>query len=378
MAGEPPGAIAPQSNVSTFRDIINPTSLSSASGDPYDNQIGIVVDEAVTYTGGHGQKNDVHGLKSVLDTSWFAAVAERDIDMLLLEEIHVSEPFRNWLAIRLLPDGAKKIEFLGAWHSVYDAKLGQTDLLFVFRDATGRKCACFLEDKIDAFFTNEQAERYRVRRDRSLASKQSDVAVTCLVAPRRYIDSHPADAAIFDLTVSYEEIRDRIGQGIDVRSKYKVRFLQEAIDQNRRGYVPSPNEAVTEFWKSYWHMAIQRAPQLKMKPPTRDKPTSSGFFYFTDCLPKGVKIVHKTRFDAVDLQFSGTDVGHLASRIAHVVEDRMMLVRAKNSAAVRIKVPHVVLTDPFEPQAKAVEQALDAAAQLLIFFEDKSRFLVVR
>jgi hypothetical protein len=109
-----------------------------------------------------------------------------------------------------------------------------------------------------------------------------------------------------------------------------------------------------------------------MKNPAKGRPTASRFFYFTACLPKGVKIVHKTIFDAVDLQFSNTDIRSLEDRISGNLYDRMRIVKAAKSAAIRIKVPHVVLTQPFRPQTEAIEQALDAAAQLLEFFEKNS------
>ncbi|MGK2942382.1 MAG: hypothetical protein ACSLFJ_11990 [Immundisolibacter sp.] len=301
--------------------------------------------------------------------AWVAAVTERDMDILLLEEIHVSEPFRTWLTRCLCPDAGPKVEFVGAWHSLREAKLGETDLLFAFRDSQAKTWACFLEDKIDAVFTDRQAQRYSQHRDRLIASGQCAIAITCLVAPQRYIDTHPEEAAIFDRVMSYEDIRDQIGSQGGIRAEYRARFIQEAIDENRRGYVPNPDEDVTAFWRSYYAMSVEQTPELKMKPPA-SRPASSGFFYFVDCVPKGVEIVHKTRFDAVDLQFARTDVKVLARCLGEdALDPGMAFVQASASAAIRIKVPTVVLSDPFEPHAEAVKVALDSASRLLRFFE---------
>ena len=55
----------------------------------------------------------------------FAALAERDIDFLLLEEFQVNEDFVHWFCGEI---GLLGIEPGGAWHSVFDAE-GETDLL---------------------------------------------------------------------------------------------------------------------------------------------------------------------------------------------------------------------------------------------------------
>jgi hypothetical protein len=307
------------------------------------------------------------------EVSWVAAVTERDMDILILEELHVSEPFRAWLARRLYPD-VEEIEFLGAWHSLREAKLGETDLLFAFKDAEGRTRACFLEDKIDATFSPRQAQRYALRRDRLVAAGKCDVAITCLVAPQSYIDAHPEDVAIFEAAVAYEEIRDQVAAEGTIRARYRANFIREAIEQNRRGYVATPDHDVTAFWRSYYVMCQQRTPELKMKPPGKVKPASASFFQFIDCLPKGVRIVHKIRFDAVDLQVAGTDVRVLAKHIRDDrLEEGMGFLQTQKSASIRIKVPHIVLADPFGPQADAVAQALDTAARLLRFYEQHAQ-----
>lgn len=57
--------------------------------------------------------------------SYLVTVAERDIDLLLMEEFHVSVPFVTWFCEQL---GILGASFFGAWHSVSDAD-GETDLL---------------------------------------------------------------------------------------------------------------------------------------------------------------------------------------------------------------------------------------------------------
>jgi hypothetical protein len=68
------------------------------------------------------------------ETNILEAITERDIDLLVLEEIHVSVAFRKWLATAVFGADAQVAEFINAWHSVSDAAFGESDLVLLFRD----------------------------------------------------------------------------------------------------------------------------------------------------------------------------------------------------------------------------------------------------
>src|SRR5271165_2380191 len=91
-----------------------------------------------------------------------ASVAERDLDFLLVEELSVNGEFCDWITSRLYgkPVFASSI---GAWHSVSDAALGETDVLYMFRSDDDGRFAILIENKIDAGAQPKQAERYRQR-----------------------------------------------------------------------------------------------------------------------------------------------------------------------------------------------------------------------
>lgn len=61
-------------------------------------------------------------------------VSERDIDLLLLEELMVSRPFSSWLALRSGLDLSPCAELVGAWHSVTHPTLGESDLIAVWAE----------------------------------------------------------------------------------------------------------------------------------------------------------------------------------------------------------------------------------------------------
>src|SRR5262245_12113083 len=87
-----------------------------------------------------------------------ACVRERDVDLLLLEELCVDDAFRRWFAERALGAGANAAAgaFRGAWQSVSEAGLGESDLVVDFDGPDGRGLRLLVENKIDAPFQPDQ------------------------------------------------------------------------------------------------------------------------------------------------------------------------------------------------------------------------------
>jgi hypothetical protein len=81
--------------------------------------------------------------------------------------------------------------------------------------------------------------------------------------------------------------------------------LDEAIEQNRRGYSPVAEDDVTQFWLSYWKVANEQYPALEMPCPGI-KPANSDWPDFRPSeLGKGLNIVHKMAQGYVVLQVRG-------------------------------------------------------------------------
>jgi hypothetical protein len=83
------------------------------------------------------------------DTPPIEAIIERDIDLLLLEEMHASRDFVDWLISRTFDSNERCSEFISARHSVSNEG-GESDLILVFRDMSGGTCGLLLEDKLNA------------------------------------------------------------------------------------------------------------------------------------------------------------------------------------------------------------------------------------
>jgi hypothetical protein len=129
----------------------------------------------------------------------FEALAERDIDFLLLEEFQVNGEFVAWFCgeIDLL-----NVAQDGAWHSVFDAD-GETDLLLrVFQGP--QRIGVLIENKVAAAEQPEQAERYRFRGCRMVEQGKLAAFKTVLCAPETYLAARPKNG--YDYTVAYEKI----------------------------------------------------------------------------------------------------------------------------------------------------------------------------
>lgn len=94
-----------------------------------------------------------------MDLNFIASVAERDIDFLLLEELSVSVEFQEWLASRVFNEVIYAAK-IGAWHSVSESGLGESDLIFIFSGIDGQRNAVLIENKVDAVPQRKQGLRY--------------------------------------------------------------------------------------------------------------------------------------------------------------------------------------------------------------------------
>jgi len=120
------------------------------------------------------------------ELKFVASVAERDLDFVLVEELSVNDEFCDWFTSRLYrePVFASSI---GAWHSVSDASLGETDVLYMFKSDEDGRIAVLIENKIDAGAQPTQAARYQQRGEKGKQAKDWDDFMTCLVAPSQYL-----------------------------------------------------------------------------------------------------------------------------------------------------------------------------------------------
>ena len=112
------------------------------------------------------------------------AVSERDVDLLILEEMSVN---RTFIEAFLAEIGLDELQQWKVFHSVTDSALGETDLLVRLVLGGGRTRAVLIENKIDAIAQPEQANRYKLRGEAGIENGDWGSFSTCIMAPERYL-----------------------------------------------------------------------------------------------------------------------------------------------------------------------------------------------
>lgn len=293
------------------------------------------------------------------------SVYERDVDLLLVEEFLTSGPFLSWWLETVKQELWDSCRLVGAWHSVAHTKLGETDILVLFEDSAMRTSALLIENKIDAPAQPEQGPRYRQRGMAGIEDGSWQRFCTCLVAPDPYLAAS-SDAASYDKRVSYENLREWLLKQGSPRHLYRASVIAQAIEENRRGYVPPTDEQVTKFFRAYWECASREFPELSIGEP-RARPAGSNWVGFQPSgLAKGRRIWHKMDIGRVDLQIEGAaaSVGRLRAKYASHLASDTTIEEAGKSAAIRIPVPRLDMLAPFEEQIDDARTGMRAAYRL--------------
>ena len=305
--------------------------------------------------------------RNLPDIQPLEAVVERDIDLLLIEELNVDSNFRSWFYGLVWGTGNHDLTFLGAWHSLTHPDYGESDVVVLVEEEEDHKLAILIEDKIDAITQPNQAGRYRLRGDAGIENEWWHQYRTCIVAPQAFLDSN-AEATLYDVRVSYESVKQWfIEKPTAHRAKYKARLIEEAIEQNRRGYRGVPHGGVTQFWFEYWQLATEEFSGLQMKNPGV-KPAGADWARFNPIELKNASVIlHKLEDGAVDLTILrvGADIERLKRLNKSLLVDGVSMLTTGESAAIRIVVPQLNRFDEFAPQLDKARSGLLAVSKLI-------------
>jgi hypothetical protein len=310
----------------------------------------------------------------MLEINFLESVTERDVDLLILEELSVSEEFRKMFSTLVFGETVYKTS-IGAWHSISSDYLGESDLLFIFRAINGSETAILIENKIDALPMPEQGGRYRQRGEAGIKNGLWESFKTCIIAPKKYLGS-VKDSGSYDSNISYEEIHSYFASKgkNDSRAAYKADVLLEGIEKNRRGYQPIENERVTAFVKQYFEYANEKHPELKMQEPKSRQAGSSWIDFYSDVLPPGreVTLAHQLTNGEVKLLFKekANDLETIRIKYQDSFSGRMSIKKAGQSAAILMKVAKISpLKKNFDEVKGIIDSALDCLSQLSILYE---------
>lgn len=320
----------------------------------------------------------------------FSYVSERDIDHLLVEELRASRPFLRVVLEAAV--GLKQTRKLldadevpvDVNHSVSTAGTGagETDIeIRVGRESDGRwSTVVLLENKVDAQFQPEQAERYALRASGKVESGEAAASATLLTAPADYLAS-ASSAEIFDAVLSYEALRIWFlaraltpDAELARRFSHRAEVIEQAIEKSRRGYTytPTPSAEASAFALAYWQLASAEYPQLDLVKPDPVRSAGSKWFYFGRRLQRDSRIprpkfLHKTTgVERVDITLTqwAPRVAAVAQATTHLLPPEMEVKDAGSSLAFSVRVPPVDITKPFDQQIDAIRESLSTAVRL--------------
>lgn len=288
------------------------------------------------------------------------SIQERDIDLLLMEELNVNNAFADWIIKKLeLPSPST---FEGAWHSISEFGLGETDLLLSYTSHQ-KLIYVLIENKLDASFQDQQHFRYTERARRYEAAGDCDVAVVVLVAPTAYC----ANQNEFSLFLTYEDIATWFASSGDVRSKYKSEVIELAVAKSRRGYTAINSELVQTFWYKYWKLKREMLPEFQMKEPLIVPYNSDWTILSVDELPM-VKFYHKWKQGNVDATFYGLAEDRI-EQLEEQCSEPFEVVRHTSGFSLRLRTAVVNRLESFEEQRENVIEGLNCMRELRAYLK---------
>ena len=248
---------------------------------------------------------------------------------------------------------------------------GESDLEVTIDIGKPYRLRLLIENKVNASLQPMQAERYKARGTTYVEQGHCHECWSVLAAPQRYFGLDNSNKG-FDAPISYEEIKEWFDEHeqLGARAKYKSALLQAGIQKGVYGYHAIPDDAVSVFWKKYWIVAQEHAPELEMVEPLV-KPSGASFVEFhPQTFPKYVTLLHKLSHGNADIQFSGFGkrVAELRQKYDAFTESDMFFAPANKSGVIRIKVPPLNAARSFEDQEKEVLQGLLTVKRLHSWF----------
>jgi len=191
---------------------------------------------------------------------------ERDIDLLLVEELYASLNFTDWMCRQV---GLMKP--IASWDVKHSKRRTRSrreiDIFLEIDHSDGTRSAILIENKLDAMEQPDQAESYR--EELAILADNYERSAMLIVCPAGYAAQHHHFTAKFDATVTYETIRDHLrlladesGHEAVLRCGFRADILDQAVNKYRRGYTPIPDRVVGDFNKLYVSLLAAAAPSI--------------------------------------------------------------------------------------------------------------------
>jgi hypothetical protein len=303
-----------------------------------------------------------------LDICGINKFVERDVDMLLAEELRVNAAFGKWVMDKF--DASAELVFPAAHINVSVAEEGsEADVVATFTTTSNLNHRLFVENKIDAILMPEQLERYVRRaegdRRRQLVSGFSILFFT----PAAYLETKLPTGV---KQISFEEAARALASQGDLRSQYRASLLMRALPIRtpaaRDAHVSATDPYIKEWWDRVYAMLDLEFPGFFIH-KTR-YPRSVYFAPATAGQGSYLRLDFKGHKGEVDLAFKNIPFAALAKHVSNLDGLPGQIVANGKSSAIQIAgLAPFIIADGFEVIQTRVFAAYKAAHSLLSFWQ---------
>lgn len=292
---------------------------------------------------------------------------ERDIDMLLAEELRVNAKFVERILTRFGLVGLVRVPAAHTNVSVVEDG-SEADVVATFVTNSGGHHRLFIENKIDAMLMPEQLERY-IRRGEGEVRRGIVSAFSVLFFTPSIYQSVELPHGVRQL--SFEDAAAMLNESSDLRSQYRASLLLRAIPLRtpveRDAHVAASDPYIKEWWNAVYAMLEREYP---------------GFFRHKTKYPRSVYFAPETAGQAsylrvdfkghkgeVDLAFKNIPIASLRSVVASLPAHPGHIVANDRSSAIRISgLEPFVISDGMDIIGTKVRAAYTAARDLLMYW----------
>ena len=272
--------------------------------------------------------SEFEDIKIVLDT-----VLERDMDLLIIEEILHSNDFakRIFAAVKVSED----CKIVSVQRSLR-FEMGETDILAVLQTPEGDMIDLHIEDKVNAEAQPEQFSRYEDRAKKLCDNYNHTDYRICITAPEYYLITN-SEAQKYPYSFSYEKIFEYFKNQNDIRSKYKLALINCALGK-KDTVIAVLNEEVTNFWDELSRLAAIKGLHIVSGQSQHGK--ESKFIRFKTKF-KGIYVIYKERHGNIDLLIPNPEGNIMLP--TELLSDHMSVCNFKKKIAIRISDSNYIL-----------------------------------
>lgn len=187
---------------------------------------------------------------------------ERDIDMLIAEELRVNAEFGRWVMDKF--DVSENLIFPASHINVSVVEDGsEADIVATFNTKSSSVHRLFVENKIDAILMPEQLERYVRRAEGDVRRKLISSFSILFFTPSVYLRAKLPSGT---KQVSFEDAAEALASQADLRSQYQASLLMRALPMRtaiaRDAHVSITDPYIKEWWDRVYAMLDRDFPRF--------------------------------------------------------------------------------------------------------------------